>query len=774
MVVVLVNRMREYFRNRYKATTTAIRSWTKIAKRKIRVGYAHLWHRFYFIRSWLTRLLLRHSGIAIFSLLIVLFTISAFWLPETQVALQPNFATTESLGSFRSLILTIGGALIGATAIAFTLVMFAIQVNIERMPHGLFRKLSSDRYLLGAFGITFLLAITIATLSMIPDKSWVAVAVYGTVWGTFLVLGLFLYAYRRALSLINPIQQLNFIVEATQKDFRRWVRNAQHAAPILEEISNEHADPTLETQSTYDLERFKYFQINPHWSNQAQNAILHAITFARRYAEDGDYEVSGAALTAIVGINAGYIEAKGKTFVAQNPLINNSLSTDGFINVTLEHLRQNLHIGVERGDENQIEQTLQTIAQLAKLYLRIDYSQEFETKTHANLAASYLSGSAKSILPKVMPDVLMEWMRLMGQTAQLFILQADHNDIRTLTERIGMIAGACATKDDYRPVTQVGVEQLTNLTKNLIYSEHHDVRYALEDVKRNINFIAEFLFAVPETLLNKVLSTNMGPYYSGTTPDSFLQWLTDLAHALSENSTSDERCQNIIRKIEEWAQSLSKTEKELFLLSIKNKSFFTFDIIHWISSITKLLLFISNTKSCPEHTREELKKHALWLVSVLTWIPDNNESVRHVENFSVTEILFDVALDSNQREFEEFSLQVGKILLSWGFKGGKYGSGWGTLDKSIYGLAALAIIRKEKVFGEQLKKEISNRQNSKDAVGQEICDIAARNIRDKAATLYQQGYSHSRIDNVMHSIDHEQLAPLLNEIADILSPPVAE
>ena len=56
---------------------------------------------------------------------------------------------------------------------------------------------------------------------------------------------------------------------------------------------------------------------------------------------------------------------------------------------------------------------------------------------------------------------------------------------------------------------------------------------------------------------------------------------------------------------------------------------------------------------------------------------------------------------------------------------------------------------------------------------QEKRDHAARPLRCKAATLDRQEFRHSRIEHVMHGTDHVQLAPLLNEIADILSPDTA-
>ncbi len=739
----------------------------------LRTGYARLGHRVYYVWYRLTRLVARHSVIATLASLTVLIAVTASWLPTLQAALEPHFATTERLGSFRSLIVTTGGALIGAAAIAFSLVMFAMQINVERMPHGLFRKLSADRRLFGAFAATFLLAITVAALSMIPDKLWLAIAVFGAGWGTVLILILFLYAYRRALSLINPVQQLEFVVEAAQNDLRRWVRLAQHTAPLLERPDGEEADSPSTPLSTHDLARVTYFRLNPHWTNEARRAVTHAISYARRYAEQGDLEVSSAALAAIVRINSAYIDAKGKTFFVQHFLVNNPLATDGFINDTLEHLRQNLRMGVTRGDEQQIEQTLGTLALLVRLHLGIDYSNEYASKTHAHIAAGYLSGAAESVLPQNMPDVLMEWMRLMGQTARLFIVHAKPNDMATLTEKIGVIAGACIASEGYRPVTLVGMEQLARLTLTLIRSEDHDPHFALGQVKSNVAFVAKIALALPDTPLSSIHSTYLGPYYSGTSTDTLQQWLTDLANALSDAPADDEHAQRVIRNVGRWAKELYRTEKELFLLAIEKKSHFTFDVIHWIAHVTKLLLAVSNAAACGEHTRNEIRRHALSLVHVLGWVPDDRDAVMFIENLEMTETLFDAALDAHDRDCEEFSLEVGKILLSWAFKAGKHQTGWGILHRSMFALATLAIVRPGGAHSDQLKQTISEYLAGENPPDQELCDQASREIRRKAATRYGQEFSLSRIEHAMQNVDHEQLTLLLTEIADILSPDTA-
>ncbi len=118
----------------------------------------------------------------------------------------------------RSLILGTGSALISAAAIVMSLVLFAMQVNIERMPHGLFRRLSADLKLLGAFALAFLLAIGVATLSTFVDQARLAHVVLAASGAVVFILILFMYAYRRALVLINPLKQLEILIHDTRKE----------------------------------------------------------------------------------------------------------------------------------------------------------------------------------------------------------------------------------------------------------------------------------------------------------------------------------------------------------------------------------------------------------------------------------------------------------------------------------------------------------------------------------------------------------------------------
>ncbi|MGY8630801.1 hypothetical protein [Nitrosomonas europaea] len=610
-----------------------------------------------------------------------------------------------------------------------------------------------------------------AIQSTFVDQARLAHVVLAASWAVVFILISFMYAYRRALVLINPLQQLGILIQDTRKELRTWARRAQRAIPLLEpDVSA--SSTTSPSDSTHDLARTAFFQINNRWTDGTKRAVRHAMSFAGRYAEQGDYEVSGVALNAVVGINAAYIESKGKTFYANNSFVENPFSSDGFINDTLEHLRQNLQSGIARRDEQQIEQTLQAMAALVRVYLGIDYSSPHASKSHAQLAAGYLASAVQSVVPHGMADVLLEGQRLMGQSAQYLLAHGDPNDIATLSEKIALIACTGCAKEDYRPVTMEGMAQLANLTFDLLRSGSRDIHFAVGEVRRDVALVAKLFLNVPDTPLSSSHSTFLGPYYSSTSMQSLRSRLTALANAISEAPPDNTDAQSVIRNIERWADGLYQTEKELLLEAVKVKSHFTFDMIHWITGVTEILLAVSNAPVCDHHSQDELQKHARWLVATLTWIPDDKESVTFVENFQMTESLFEAAIGARNRGCDEIAREIGESLLSWTFKGGRYQTGWGILERGLCGLAAFAVNGGDEDIS-LLRTAVVSKLTGTSAPEQEIRDRTAREILGRVANLYRQGHWSSRIEMAIAQSDHAKLGPLLREIAGLLSPGMA-
>ena len=735
-------------------------------RRSVRQRIAILWHFAYRVQYSLGQYRVRYGSITLSGVLLLLVSASIYLSPSFQAILEGYYTTDDGVQGLQALLLNTGAALIGAAAIVTSLVLFAMQVNIERMPHGLFRRLSADPKLLGAFAVAFLLAISVTALSTFVEQSRLAPVLLSAVWSVSLILILFMYAYRRALVLVNPLQQLQLLIHDTRRELRLWARRAQRAKPLFQDQEGARAEPRR-PDSTHAVARAAYFQINHHWAAGAMRGIRHTISFARRYAEQGDYEVSAAALDAVVAINAAYIEAKGKTFYTDPLFFHDPRSRDTIINHTLECLRQNVQTGITRRDEQQIEQSLLTMAVLAQLYHGIDYSSPHAAKSHADLAAGYLANAVQTVVPHEMADVLLEGQRLMGRTAQYFLARGEVNDIATLVDKIAVIACTGCAKEDCRPVTMEGMTQLGNLTVDLLRSKSRDIRFAVDNVGRNAAAISKLFLTSPDPPLSNTHSTFLGPYYSSTSVESLRFRLATLVNAVSEEQSDNADAQAVIRNIEQWADGLHRTAKDLLLAAMGAKSSFTIAMIQWITGVTDILLAVSDAPACLSHTQKQLRKHAQWLIATLTWIPDDEESVKFVEAFQLTEALFGAAMDAHERGCDEVSEEIANYLMSWTFKGGRYINGWGVLERGLCACAALALVARD-VDVEALKTAIHARVQGDGAPDQEVLEHAARGLRERAGRLWDVDRS-SRIDLALSQLDHRTLAPLLDGIASILS-----
>src|SRR4029077_17352543 len=97
-------------------------------------------------------------------------------------------------------------------------------------------------------------------------------------------------------------------------------------------------------------------------------------------------------------------------------------------------------------------------------------------------------------------------------------------------------------------------------------------------------------------------SAYLAPYYSMTTTEALAGWLTNLTNELLRAKLEDKRAIAVIHNIEQWSEELYQTEKELLLLAVRARSHFSFDMIHWITHVTKLLVAISQSPACDDHT----------------------------------------------------------------------------------------------------------------------------------------------------------------------------
>ena len=685
-----------------------------------------------------------------------------------------------SQGAFESLqtvIITVGGAMIGATAILASFVLFAMQVNVERLPHGLFRRFSSDARLLATFGASFVFSIAGTALSLIQDTRFAPLMIVLGLGAVVVILRLLFGAFRRSLVLVNPIEQMRLVREAAERQMQIFERRLSWTMPFAADQhaseTDQSGDDSAADEPQFDAPRATVLEANRGWDRVLRNAISHAISYARRAGEDRDTEVSGSALSTIVALNLVYIRVKGRTFHANVPLFADSLSTDGFINESLEGLRRLREAAIARKDEQQAEQIFRTYLALVEVYSGIQYGGLTPSKSHALLAAGYLERSVQAAVRLGLVDTAMVGLGALGDAGRSFLNGGDVPSMTSMVKTIGLIGSAGALRDDFKPLTLTAMEQLSDLTFTLLRTNTADVRFAAGEIRNAVQQISRLFLELPDTPLSSTHSFYLGPYFSSTSLTSLRPKLTILVNALLGAEPADEGAQMIANNFEEWADEQYRGTKELLLLAIEKRSQFVFDLIHWITGVSEILITVAQAPATGEHSRDELRKHASWLFNSLSWIPRDRETASWIEHFSFLESLFEFAIKCVQRDFQQGFDDAWELLLGWGFEAGREHTGWGTLQRALTALIALAVWRGE---GQEdlLKGQIRRALNNDSRPSQEVLDRAARDLREKAETVQTREFELRSIERILARNDREATRTLLRDVANILSPGTAD
>lgn len=759
-----------------KTVKRTITNWIKPSQRKVLVIFAKGWLYSSKIKDWVKQKNSRLGYTVLSASALLLYAlISILVYPTLQDMLESRFLTEQSTEVFRHLIQNVGMVLTGAVTIVVPVIVFAIQVSIDRVPHRLFLQISTNKNLIGSFGLAFTLAIGITMLPTFANRPSMAFLVLSTVGTILLILFLFLHCYRQALFLINPLKQLDMLAQNIQKDFRKWGRRADIAAIVVlfeQEQEGAVADvPATATLSSHDLARKVFFQKNTHWTNVSEKAIQHAMSFARRYAESGDYEVSDKAFSSIFDMNIAYIKAKGKTFQVYNLLIDIPQITDKFIMFVLDQLRQNAQHGFFRRDEEQIKQTLRAMEGLSEVYLSIDYAGPRSSKTHANLAASHLASTVESALPHNMPDILLEGQKLIGQSAQALLSHEDLIATIMLSGKIRNIALSGCIKENYQSAIINGLMILATLSSLLFRSGNFDVCYAAMKIHQDFAAIAKGVFHnISDTPMGNGHQWFLGPLYSVSNTQS-LRVQFDLLKSVVIKAVPNSRVAlAIIQNIEKWVDGIMQTERNLLLESIKAKSLFTSDMIDWIAYLAIAILRVSNAPACRGRLdiQEKLKKHAGQIINTLSLIPDDKDTKDFIGTQQVTELLFDVADRAHDLDHEDVAQKAGKVLLSWAFRYGGNEDRWNTMGRGLFGAALLALRGGDKQITNFINA-VKDRLSGDSAPRQGDCDQAAEYITNRLSspTCWEGNWS-SKIDEGVGRTDPGKLRPIMTEVAQLL------
>lgn len=660
-------------------------------------------------------------------------------------------SSNDSFKALSSLALSLGSALVGVVAIVFTLIIFSMQINIERLPYGLFYSLSSDKELMLKLGSTFLLAVSLASLSLVQNNAYSVLILFFLVEGTLTIFFLLYSTYKRALKLINPHEQLMMIHKRTYLNLKWWDKRFQRAKPLI----------NTNTDNNFDRQRHSFFNLNPHYFNEIKNALNFIDVIVQKHLEGGDYIVAEMGLNTFVAINDLYIQAKKKTFFSFSPFLDTGLWNDEVINKTLENLRLIFSINLKKNDERALNIIMTCYINLAKLYVSIEYQQKSDTRIHANLASQCLYDDVEKLLVLKNPDLLMNGIRNIENIVKFYIQNGLLTDTVIMIESIGRIGIVSALDKTQVPVVQVAMNAFSNIMKSLLISKNR-ISFVVENMNKEIKMLVQTILQHPSAYSPE---HSLGTYFSYNNTTSLMSYLTDLANALLEQESIGKNEQKILDNILVYSEKSYQLHKDLFLLAVENQSLSVNNFLAWIEHFSYLLLMLSKLEYSK---KDKLERRAIWFLSIISFVPKKKEVIKYVEIFNLTETLF-----QSGEKFIEEDLLVGvptviELLTNWSFKIGEYDEdGMYPFVLGLMGAAYLTISCKCEYTDLELLKQIEDNTKKYILSNERVNSFCM--MVDKVINEEMNSYgSHDYIEKSVLDYKGNELNDLFEKMKNIL------
>lgn len=712
-------------------------------------------------RNWIRirRSLGRFSPALAIGGLIGIFAITVWATYTHQETLQSRLSSKDGYQAMSSLLVGLGCAMAGAAAIVFTLVLFATQTNVARMPTELFRMFSSDKKLLGAFVGTLIVSILIGMTTIIAGPDTATWQLFGATWAIALILLTFVLAYQRALSLINPAVQSKFAASKADRSLKRW-------AFLADSLT---ASAKVQGAEGLDTERFAFLAQNFGWERPAQEIVGHMTNYGARLAEQGDHDGFRSMLMAVVNVHKSYVAAKGRTFLSSNPFFEVAPSRDVFQISTLENLRRAGVGALSRKDERQAMLVFQALHDLFTVYLQIQYDVPRATKAHAAMAAGYLRAQVIESLSHGIPDATMEGTRQLGRTTLLSLKFGLIEDASSHIKALGHLAAAGIASTQLLPVTSTAVEQLRDSILVGVMTDH-DMMFSLEDIHQQA-ISAAMLVMVGVKESSPIESTHRGylaPYFSISDHASLLPRLAQTLGLASQNQAHVGP--HSVRHFLTWVDRIRHPTKDLMLSAFRVKSSLVFDLLNWPVELAKLLLILARD-AVHREISASLLEQAGKAVAMLTWVPTDNDGAHQANSAGYLELLMTLAIEARRSEAQEVYLIATKQLLRWSLARSKDVTGWAELEIAVLGLVGLELAVGEKDIN-ALEARVKDAVRQAEDVSPEVLQRAATGVAQEAR-VYRDNVMAMRVsEQLLAAVEHavasnglRQLAATLEELS---------
>lgn len=319
----------------------------------------------------------------------------------------------SDISFIKSTLSSIGVCLIGVSVIAFTLAMFSIQQSSEKLPYTFFQQIQKDWGVIVRFGLLFIIALFISILPIGIQLPNIAFLLLSYFWLIVIYITLIAYTYKGAMELISPISNLDALVNSLEKKFKFWRTYFNRIVP-------KGAYPIIDMQPNNQLKRPQvYFQ----QMLEIKESLRHLFYIAQRYAHCGDIDISKYALNnTLIKMNELYIREKAGAFYADTLFAKNPLSSDEYLNETIEKLKQMFDGALARNEDDFAIQSLQAFNQLVRCYADIEYKNDpLNSKPHAYIAFDILCRCVSLASSQKRIGVVLNGVRIIGSATQTIL-----------------------------------------------------------------------------------------------------------------------------------------------------------------------------------------------------------------------------------------------------------------------------------------------------------------------------------------------------------------
>jgi hypothetical protein len=739
---------------RCRIDARAVWRWAKRTYVQVHIWCLNLFCR---IHGWVSI----HAVGLLFAFLVAALTAILFFRPcIDRLVQQSDLVTPERVSTLQSLLLTVGGQLVGVSALVFALVTFALQANLTRMPFTLFARITSDRPLMGCFLGIFVFCLMIVGLALFTTQSNAGTITVLALWALSGILLLVFLSFQRALNLISPTFQLSHLLAGAQRGLRTWGKRARLFSFAL---------PTRnDLRVQIDAQRLAFFQRHRGWTNEAEQALRHAAAYVRHYADVGDDEISSYAVTAMAKINAEYVSVKGRTFFANQLFFDTGLTTDPVLNVTLEQLRQLVAHGMQANNESLVENAMTGMAALVPIYNQVDYGRHVQVRTHANLAAGYLNDAIKVTLPKQMPDVAMHGVRLLDQAGQHFIAVGALTEAGSMAENISTIGGAGCIVEGYRPVTQQAMQALSNLTVVLLSARAHDPRFTFEKIAKSAELLTLAFLSLPGNQPFSIHSSYLGPYHSFSSPTGLPTLVTEIGNRVIQAAQGDANAAGLAHNLSLWSENLWRNQRVMFQAAITARSPLVVEIAHTTEHFAQVLLRVADAPVTSDDDETNLIRSANWLISTLSWVPDETEAVWFADNQQLPSVLIDYAVQVAFTDQERVQETATQLLAGWAFKAAKHSNQWRSPEKCFAAIAAILALRELDAIPQPLADIIRRARPTEEQLSNERIEEILQSMRAEYGNVQPGQFTLDRLEHLIGQVDRNRFVSLIDALSAVV------